>query len=207
MKPSKNSTSCFYNSVRTHARSDVPVGSFLSGGYDSSAIVYYMSRFNYVPSTFSIGFEGWNVSEHLYAGMVAKQYHTNHHSLILETQSLDIIDHLVWVYDEPNGDISIIPTYLVSKEAAKSVKAVMSGEGADEILVGYQWQKEYRPKSNRFNSDCLDVQSRHPHPIFYSIMRIAWPWDGLIKHELKKLCSPSIIPHPAKPGLVLCPKL
>lgn len=139
--------SLLLNSVKTHARSDVPVGSFLSGGYDSSAIVYYMSRFGYVPSTFAIGFEGWDVSEHHYADMVAKQYHTDHHSLVLESQSLDIIDHLVWVYDEPNGDISIIPTYLVSKEAAKTVKAVMSGEGSDEFLVGYQWQKEYQPTS------------------------------------------------------------
>jgi asparagine synthase (glutamine-hydrolysing) len=135
------------NSVKTHARSDVPVGSFLSGGYDSSALVYYMSRFGYTPSTFAIGFEGWDVSEHKFAGMVARQYGTNHHDLILESQSLDLLDHLAWVYDEPNGDISIIPTYLVSREARKTVKAVMGGEGADEILVGYQWQKEYKPQS------------------------------------------------------------
>ncbi|MBK7147243.1 MAG: asparagine synthase (glutamine-hydrolyzing) [Bacteroidetes bacterium] len=133
------------NSVKTHARSDVPVGSFLSGGYDSSAIVYYMSRFGYTPATFSIGFEGWDVSEHIYADMVARQYNTEHHSLILEAQSLDILEHLVWVYDEPNGDISIIPTYLVSKAASEKRKAVMSGEGSDEFLVGYQWQKDYMP--------------------------------------------------------------
>lgn len=133
------------DSVRTHARSDVPVGAFLSGGYDSSAIVYYMNRFGYKPATFSIGFEGWDVSEHLYAGMVARQYHTEHYDLILESQSLDLLDKLVEVYDEPNGDISIIPTYLVSREAARKRKAVMSGEGSDEFLVGYQWQKDYRP--------------------------------------------------------------
>ncbi len=134
-----------FNSVRTHARSDVPVGSFLSGGYDSSAIVYYMNRFGYHPATFSIGFEGWDVSEHLYAGMVARQYHTEHYDLILESQSLDLLEKLVEVYDEPNGDISIIPTYLVSREASLKRKAVMSGEGSDEFLVGYQWQKDYKP--------------------------------------------------------------
>lgn len=135
-----------YESVRMHARSDVPVGSFLSGGYDSSAIVYYLSRFGYTPSTFSIGFKGWDVSEHIYAEQVAKKYNTLHHSYILDNQSLDELKHLVWVYDEPNGDISIIPTYLVSKVASQSVKAVMSGEGSDEFLVGYQWQKEYQPQ-------------------------------------------------------------
>jgi asparagine synthase (glutamine-hydrolysing) len=132
------------NAVKTHARSDVPVGSFLSGGYDSSAIVYYMSRFGYVPDTFSIGFKGWETSEHHFAEVVANQYKTNHHTLILEEQSRDIMQKLAWVYDEPNGDISTIPTYYVSQQAAKYVKAVMSGEGSDEILVGYQWQKDYR---------------------------------------------------------------
>lgn len=141
-----------YQSVKNHARSDVPIGAFLSGGYDSSAIVYYLSRFGYTPDTFSIGFEGWDVSEHLYAEMVSQKFNTKHTSLILSSQSLDILDHLAWVYDEPIGDISIIPTYLVSQEASKKTKAVMSGEGSDEILVGYQWQKDYtKPHQTLFD--------------------------------------------------------
>lgn len=180
--------SLFLNSVKTHTRSDVPVGSFLSGGYDSSAIVYYMSRFNYVPSTFSIGFEGWNVSEHLYADMVAKQYHTKHHSLILESQSLDIIDHLVWVYDEPNGDISIIPTYLVSREAVKGAKAVMSGEGADELLVGYQWQKEYQAKKLSLKERLLGLlKPATPYLLQYYAHCMAM--GRFDKAELRKLMS------------------
>jgi asparagine synthase (glutamine-hydrolysing) len=139
-----------YNSVRMHMRSDVPVGSFLSGGYDSSALVYYLHRLGFNPSTFSIGFEGWEVSEHIYAEMVAKQYRTNHHSFILQSQSLDTLDNLAEVYDEPNGDISIIPTYLVCREASKHAKAVLSGEGSDEILGGYQWQKDYQPQTLTF---------------------------------------------------------
>jgi asparagine synthase (glutamine-hydrolysing) len=182
--------SLLYNSVRTHARSDVPVGSFLSGGYDSSAIVYYMSRFGYVPSTFSIGFEGWNVSEHIYAGMVAEQYHTNHHSLILETQSLDIIDHLVWVYDEPNGDISIIPTYLVSKEAAKTVKAVMSGEGADEMLVGYQWQKEYQPQKQSIKQRLLNLFGPPAGNYLLQYYAHCMAMGRFDKPELQKLLQP-----------------
>jgi asparagine synthase (glutamine-hydrolysing) len=133
----------FLESVKTHTRSDVPVGSFLSGGYDSSPIVHYLSRFGYVPSTFSIGFAGWKISEHLFANMVAEKYGTKHHCLIIESQSLDLLDRLAWFFDEPNGDISTIPTYLVSREASKEVKAVMSGDGGDEILVGYEWQKNF----------------------------------------------------------------
>ena len=182
----------FLNSVRTHARSDVPVGSFLSGGYDSSAIIYYMSRFGYVPSTFAIGFEDWDVSEHLYAEMVAKQYRTDHHSLVLESQSLDIIDHLVWVYDEPNGDISIIPTYLVSKEAAKTVKAVMSGEGSDEFLVGYQWQKEYAPERLSFKEQLLSVFKPKQTPYILRYYANAMAMGRFDVTELQKLLSPDL---------------
>jgi asparagine synthase (glutamine-hydrolysing) len=127
------------NSVATHIRSDVPVGSFLSGGYDSSALVYYLSRINYKPQTFSIGFEGWKESEHLYAEMVAKQFGTKHTSTIVGAESLDILEKLASVYDEPLADISIIPTYLVSQAASKKVKTVFSGEGADELFCGYSW--------------------------------------------------------------------
>jgi len=182
----------FLNSVKTHARSDVPVGSFLSGGYDSSAIVYYMSRFGYTPSTFAIGFEGWDVSEHLFADMVAKQYHTDHHSLILESQSLDLLDHLVYVYDEPNGDISTIPTYLVSQSAAKKVKAVMSGEGSDEFLVGYQWQKEYAPKKSSLKERLLSLIRPGDNPYilrYYANAMAMGRFDG---GELQKLMHPDL---------------
>lgn len=182
----------FLNSVKTHARSDVPVGSFLSGGYDSSAIVYYMSRFGYVPSTFAIGFEGWNVSEHLYADMVAKQYHTDHHSLVLESQSLDIIDHLVWVYDEPNGDISTIPTYLVSKEAARTVKAVMSGEGSDEFLVGYQWQKEYQQKKLSLKEQLFYLFKPEVTPYILQYYANAMAMGRFDNGELQKLLHPDL---------------
>lgn len=175
------------NSVKTHARSDVPVGSFLSGGYDSSALVYYMSRFSYTPSTFAIGFEGWDVSEHKFAGMVARQYGTNHHDLILESQSLDLLDHLAWVYDEPNGDISIIPTYLVSREARKTVKAVMGGEGADEILVGYQWQKEYKPQSLSFLEKAKALFSASANPYIVQYYAQAMAMGRFDKPELKLL--------------------
>ncbi len=184
--------SLLFESVKTHTRSDVPVGSFLSGGYDSSAIVYYMSRFRYAPSTFSIGFEGWDVSEHIYAEMVAKQFGTNHHSLILQSQSLDILDHLSWVYDEPNGDISIIPTYQVSREAARKVKAVMSGEGSDEILVGYQWQKDYVPVQKSFMEKVLGILSGNTSPYLLQYYTEAMAMGRFDKAELKKLLHPDL---------------
>lgn len=181
-----------FNSIKIHARSDVPVGSFLSGGYDSSALVYYMSRFGYVPDTFAIGFENWDVSEHLYADMVAKQYGTNHHALILQSQSLDLLDHLVWVYDEPNGDISIIPTYLVSQEAAKKVKTVMSGEGSDEMLVGYQWQKDYAPEQLSFTDKLKRFFTGNKQPYIHSYYANAMAMGRFDDGELRKLLNPDL---------------
>ncbi|MDD2385291.1 MAG: asparagine synthase (glutamine-hydrolyzing) [Bacteroidales bacterium] len=130
-------------SIETHTHSEVPIGSFLSGGFDSSAIVKYMSEIDKNINTFTIGFKDWDKSEHRFAEIVAKKYGANHTSQILDNTSLELLDDLMYYYDEPIADISIIPTYLVSKLASKSNKAVLSGEGADEIFAGYTWHREY----------------------------------------------------------------
>jgi asparagine synthase (glutamine-hydrolysing) len=134
-------------SVQQHATSDVPIGAFLSGGYDSSAIAYYLHKMGYPLQTFSIGFAGWENSEHQYAELVAKQLGSKHTSYLVDNAHLELLDHLAWVYDEPLADISTLPTFIVSQVAAKNVKAVMSGEGSDEIFVGYNWQRQFRSKS------------------------------------------------------------
>jgi asparagine synthase (glutamine-hydrolysing) len=182
-------------SVRTHVRSDVPVGAFLSGGYDSAAIVYYMSKIGYTPSTYSIGFADWEGSEHVYAEMVARKFNTNHHSLVLESQSLDELEHLAWVYDEPNGDISIIPTYLVSREAAKYVKAVMGGEGSDEMLMGYQWQKDYKFQKRNFIDWLLSGFSHTKKNYILSYYANAMAMGRFDRNELEKLMAPEIHQH------------
>jgi asparagine synthase (glutamine-hydrolysing) len=133
-------------SICIHARSDVPVGSFLSGGYDSSSIVYYLAKAGYKPDTFSIGFDSWSNSEHQYAALVADAFQVPLSTTIAGQASLDLLAIMPEVYDEPIADISIIPTWLVSHLAAKKVKAVMSGEGADELLGGYAWQKNFYAK-------------------------------------------------------------
>jgi asparagine synthase (glutamine-hydrolysing) len=134
-------------SIKGHLESDVQIGSFLSGGYDSSAIVYYMSLMNYPTKTFSIGFDNWDMSEHNFAGIVSEKYHTEQSVEILDKSSLDVIDNLVNFYDEPIADISIVPTFFVSKLASSKVKAVLSGEGSDEIFAGYTWHQYFETKS------------------------------------------------------------
>ena len=131
-------------SITIHARSDVPIGSFLSGGYDSSAIAYFMTKIGLKPSVFSIGFENWNASEDTYAKIVADILGLDLKIKTANADSLQLINIMPDVYDEPIADISIIPTFMVSKLASENVKAVMSGEGADELFVGYWWQKQFQ---------------------------------------------------------------
>ena len=130
-------------SVSEHVRADVPIGSFLSGGYDSSAMVHYMKNLGINPDTFSIGFKNWEKSEHQFAQIVATHLNVPNKYVIADEKSLDLVNIMPKVYDEPIADISIVPTYMVSKLAKQNVKAVLSGEGADEIFGGYTWQHQF----------------------------------------------------------------
>src|SRR5262249_11574377 len=125
-------------SVRLHLVSDVPVGAFLSGGVDSGAVVACMSKRGREPvKTFSIGFTEQDYDELEHARLVARTFGTEHFELVLEPDALDLIEEICWHLDEPLGDPSVIPTYMVAKLAAESVTVVLSGDGGDELFAGY----------------------------------------------------------------------
>ena len=125
-------------SVRMHMVSDVPLGAFLSGGVDSSAIVGLMSRLTTEPvKTFSIGFDDADYDELEHARLVARTFGTDHKELVLEPDAFGVLDDLTWYLDEPLGDPSVIPTYMVSQLASESVTVVLSGDGGDELFGGY----------------------------------------------------------------------
>lgn len=125
-------------SVGLRMQCEVPFGAFLSGGLDSSAVVSTMSRLSSTPiKTFSIGFNEADFNEAGYARQVAEAFGTEHHELILQPDVVDILDDLAWHLDEPFGDCSAIPTYMVSRLAAEHVKVVLSGDGGDELFAGY----------------------------------------------------------------------
>jgi asparagine synthase (glutamine-hydrolysing) len=124
--------------VRFHMVSDVPVGAFLSGGVDSSAVVSIMARASRRPiQTFSVGFREDRYNELPPARQVAEAYGTEHHELLVEPNDLKVLEELLSSFDEPFADSSAIPTYLVSRLARQHVKVVLSGDGGDELFAGY----------------------------------------------------------------------
>jgi asparagine synthase (glutamine-hydrolysing) len=129
----------FRSSVRLRLMSDVPLGMFLSGGIDSSAIAAVMSTMVDEPiKTFSVAFAEREANELEYARLVAEAYKTNHHEVVVSpAEFFQALPKLVWHEDEPIAHPSSVALYFVSLLASQHVKVVLTGEGSDELLAGY----------------------------------------------------------------------
>ena len=143
--------------------SDVPLGAFLSGGIDSSTIVGLMSEISDRPvKTFSVGFDIENYSELKYAKLVAERFRTEHYEFVVKPDVFKILPKLIWHYNEPFGDSSMIPTYYVARETSKYVKVALNGDGGDENLAGYEryYQTMILDKLYRF-SKSIGILNSH----------------------------------------------
>lgn len=124
--------------VKLRMISDVPLGAFLSGGIDSSAIVGLMSKLSNKPvKTFSIGFEEEKYNELPYAKIVANKFKTDHKEFIVKPNAIEMLPKLVYHYEEPYADSSALPTYYVSKMTRDFVTVALNGDGGDENFAGY----------------------------------------------------------------------
>jgi asparagine synthase (glutamine-hydrolysing) len=124
--------------VRLRLVADVPLGAFLSGGIDSSAVVAMMARAGGGRvKTFSIGFSAKEYDEVRFARMVARRYATEHEEYVVEPDALAVLPRLVWHYGEPFADPSAIPTWYVAEMAQRKVTVALSGDGGDECFLGY----------------------------------------------------------------------
>jgi asparagine synthase (glutamine-hydrolysing) len=131
-------------SIAGQSMADVPVGAFLSGGIDSSTVVALYQKYSSLPvRSFTIGFDDAHFDEASYAAEVAKHLGTVHHEhYVSAKEAAGVIPRLPTMFDEPFGDSSAIPTFLVSRFARQHVTVVLSGDGGDELFAGYRrhWQ-------------------------------------------------------------------
>ncbi len=145
-------------SIKIRMISDVPLGAFLSGGVDSSAVVALMSSLSDRPvKTSSIGFSDDKFNELVYADKIVEKYKTDHSQRVVEVDAVELLEKLVWYYDEPFADSSAIPTYLVSKSTRERVTVALSGDGGDENFAGYR----------RYYFDLLENKLRSRLPDFF----------------------------------------
>lgn len=118
--------------------SDVPLGAFLSGGIDSSAVVGMMAEEMSEPvKTFSIGFDESDFSELKFARLAADRFKTDHHEFVVKPETMELLPKLVWHYDQPFADPSALPSYMVANETRKHVTVALNGDGGDENFGGY----------------------------------------------------------------------
>ncbi len=128
-------------SVKMRLMSEVPLGAYLSGGLDSTAIVALMSQMADQPvKTFSVGFD-WEEDELPAARAVAEEFGCDHHEIICNVKDFELLPKIMWHLDEPIGDAIVVPMYMLSKLAREHVSVVLSGEGADETMAGYLFHK------------------------------------------------------------------
>ena len=124
--------------VEQRLMSDVPLGVFLSGGLDSTAVLAFAREATTQPlPTFTIGYTDKTFSEWEYARRAAKHYGTDHHEIVIDPITPEAIEHVVWHLDEPMTDLSALPFHVLCRHAREQVTVCLSGEGGDEVFVGY----------------------------------------------------------------------
>ena len=174
-------------SVRIRLESEVPLGAFLSGGIDSTAVVALMARELGRPvKTFSIGFSDAHFDELSYARVAARHLETEHHEFVVTPDVCKLVEEVLWHYDEPFADVSSIPTYVVSKMAREHVSVVLTGDGGDELFAGYD---RYLVDDRRRGFDYIpECHSQGFAPAEPRLAAIGLRQEFFAQHVLGSLC-------------------
>ncbi|MEQ9423311.1 MAG: asparagine synthase (glutamine-hydrolyzing) [Cyclobacteriaceae bacterium] len=159
------------NAVRKRLMADVPVGVLLSGGIDSSIIVALASEATAGPiQTFSLGFSDQSYDETYYAELVSKKYNTSHNCFYLDNSAVnDLVPDVLDCMDEPLADFSTISTYLLSKKVSEHVKVALSGDGGDELFLGYDTYRAQQIDAMIYQKLPSAFRKRVLEPLFKSM--------------------------------------
>jgi asparagine synthase (glutamine-hydrolysing) len=168
--------------VRRQLMSDVPLGAFLSGGVDSSLLVALMAQLQAEPvKTFSIGFAEEGYNEFAYSRAVARRFHTDHTEITLHaSEFFDALPRLVWHYDEPIALAASVPLYFLSRETKGKATVILTGEGADELFLGYGkylWARKHARLAAVFQRLCPPFARA---PLLASAKRVVGPQHLLL---------------------------
>ena len=165
------------SAVRRRLVSDVPLGAFLSGGIDSSAVVALMATQSARPvKTFSIGFDESEYSEVRYARAVAERYGTEHHEMVVTANMVDVVPEIARHHGEPFADSSAVATWYLARMTRQHVTVALSGDGGDESFAGY---KRYRMALLGHLYDALPRAARGPYQAgLTAVGKAVYPWMG-----------------------------
>ncbi|NTU98577.1 asparagine synthase (glutamine-hydrolyzing) [Candidatus Falkowbacteria bacterium] len=142
----------FYEAVDRRLISDVPLGVFLSGGLDSTAVLMAMDKLGHKNvSTFSIAFKEDAFDESCFSRSVSERFKSRHHEFLVKPDAIELLPKLAWHFDEPFDDASALPSFYLAQETKKSVTVALSGDGGDELLAGYPRYATFA-KLERFRS-------------------------------------------------------
>lgn len=177
-------------SVKIRMISDVPLGAFLSGGIDSSAIVGLMSQFSDEPiKTYSIGFEqGARVNETKYAKIVSDHFNTNHTELLIKSTCFEILPQLAWHFDDLIADAAVIPIYFMAKLAKEKITVALTGDGADEVFAGYSVDYKFNKEKymNYIPRSILDFIMKFYRYVPFQTIRMAFSYINNSKTSLDR---------------------
>jgi asparagine synthase (glutamine-hydrolysing) len=173
------------DAVRAEMIADAPLGAFLSGGLDSSAIVAAMAETGAPIKTCSVGFEAETADEREYARLVASLFDTDHEEEVAKIEAVSLIDEIARVYGEPFADSSALPTYMVSKLARARVTVALSGDGGDEIFAGYRRypKLDWAPRPARLKTTLQALGARRADAYAHAIA-------ANLPDRIRKILSP-----------------